>query len=68
LIKGFKDASALRASGLRLAGTKYILLRADDRSIYGKQVYQSKIFLKKNPYRKKCINSNYQHLKNYLLE
>ncbi|KXS22448.1 Profilin/allergen [Gonapodya prolifera JEL478] len=37
LVKGFTDPSALRASGLFIGGTKFILLRADDRSIYGKQ-------------------------------
>eukprot|EP00158_Paraphelidium_tribonemae_P001773 Partr_v1_DN24792_c0_g1_i1_m37177 putative Binds to actin and affects the structure of the cytoskeleton. At high concentrations, profilin prevents the polymerization of actin, whereas it enhances it at low concentrations (By len=37
LISGFKDAGPLRASGLHMAGVKYIVLRADDRSIYGKQ-------------------------------
>ncbi|KAI3630654.1 hypothetical protein MIR68_008910 [Amoeboaphelidium protococcarum] len=37
LIKGFKDANALRASGLKLNAVKYIVIRADDRSIYGKQ-------------------------------
>ncbi len=37
LINGFKDATGLRASGVELADTKYITLRADDRSIYGKK-------------------------------
>ncbi|KXS21311.1 Profilin/allergen [Gonapodya prolifera JEL478] len=37
LIAGFKDATGLRSSGLHIGGTKYFLLRADDRSIYGKQ-------------------------------
>lgn len=34
--KGFDDASQLQASGLHIHGQKYFLLRADDRSIYGK--------------------------------
>jgi len=37
LIKAYKDPSAIRANGLRIAGTRYITLKADDRSIYGKQ-------------------------------
>ncbi|KAJ3337067.1 profilin, required for normal timing of actin polymerization in response to thermal stress [Gonapodya sp. JEL0774] len=37
LLKGFTDPSGLRASGLHIGGTKFIVLRADDRSIYGKQ-------------------------------
>ncbi|KAI9001882.1 profilin [Gaertneriomyces semiglobifer] len=37
IVKGFTDASGLRASGIHLNGVKYFTLRADDRSIYGKQ-------------------------------
>eukprot|EP01119_Soliformovum_irregulare_P013491 TRINITY_DN3592_c0_g1_i2.p1 TRINITY_DN3592_c0_g1~~TRINITY_DN3592_c0_g1_i2.p1 ORF type:complete len:127 (-),score=36.55 TRINITY_DN3592_c0_g1_i2:81-461(-) len=37
LIGGFKDPSGLRASGIHLSGTKYLCIRADDRSIYGKK-------------------------------
>ncbi|KAI9355112.1 profilin [Zopfochytrium polystomum] len=37
LIGGFTDPSALRAGGLHISGVKYFTLRADDRSIYGKQ-------------------------------
>ena len=37
LASAFKDASGIRASGLHLGGVKYIALRADDRSIYGKK-------------------------------
>ena len=37
LFSGFTDASGLRASGIYLAGQKYLTLRADDRSIYGKK-------------------------------
>lgn len=36
LAKGFDDPSPLQAGGLHIAGQKYFLLRADDRSIYGK--------------------------------
>lgn len=38
LIAGFKDSNGLRANGIHLAGTKYLFLRGDDRSIYGKKV------------------------------
>lgn len=34
--KGFDDPSQLQANGLHINGQKYFLLRADDRSIYGK--------------------------------
>ncbi|KAJ3055736.1 profilin, required for normal timing of actin polymerization in response to thermal stress [Rhizophlyctis rosea] len=37
LIKAFTDASGIRANGLHVGGTKYIALRADDRSVYGKK-------------------------------
>lgn len=37
LMKAFADPSGIRASGLKLAGEKYIALRCDDRSIYGKK-------------------------------
>lgn len=37
LVKGFDDPSQLQASGLHIQGEKYFLLRADDRSIYGKK-------------------------------
>lgn len=37
LIKAFSDASGVRASGLKLGENKYIVLRADDRSVYGKK-------------------------------
>ncbi|KAA8902837.1 hypothetical protein TRICI_005822 [Trichomonascus ciferrii] len=36
LVKGFDDPSQLQAGGLHIQGQKYFLLRADDRSIYGK--------------------------------
>lgn len=34
---GYTDPSQLQAHGLHVEGKKYFLLRADDRSIYGKQ-------------------------------
>ena len=37
LAAGFKDASGLRANGIHLNAVKYLTLRADDRSIYGKK-------------------------------
>lgn len=36
LARGFDDASNLQATGLHIQKQKYFLLRADDRSIYGK--------------------------------
>jgi hypothetical protein len=38
LTKAFSDPSGIRANGLHVAGVKYIALRADDRSVYGKKV------------------------------
>jgi profilin len=37
LAAGFADASAIRGDGIHLNGQKYFTLRADERSIYGKQ-------------------------------
>ncbi|WPK25144.1 hypothetical protein PUMCH_002447 [Australozyma saopauloensis] len=34
---GYNDPSQLQAHGLHVEGQKYFLLRADERSIYGKQ-------------------------------
>lgn len=36
IAKGFDSAEGLQTSGLHVQGQKYFLLRADDRSIYGK--------------------------------
>lgn len=36
IVNGFTDASSLRASGIKIAGSKYFFLRADDDSIVGK--------------------------------
>ncbi|KAI9496165.1 profilin [Zychaea mexicana] len=37
MAEGFRDADKVRASGIHIAGVKYLTLRADDRSIYGKK-------------------------------
>lgn len=36
LYAAFKDASGIRAGGLYMSGKKYIALKCDDRSVYGK--------------------------------
>ena len=40
IISGFKDPNAIRGSGIFLNGVKYLTLKADDRSIYGKKVFE----------------------------
>ncbi|CAO3690231.1 unnamed protein product [Umbelopsis ramanniana] len=35
--QGFGDPAVLQANGLRVNGVKYLFLRSDDRSIYGKK-------------------------------
>jgi len=37
LAASFKDATGIRSNGLFIGGQKYFALKADDRSIYGKQ-------------------------------
>lgn len=37
LIKGFVDNAGIQGSGIALCGVKYMTLRADNRSIYGKK-------------------------------
>ena len=37
-MNGFVSANGLHERGLHIEGVKYFCLRADDRSIYGKQV------------------------------
>lgn len=37
IARGYDDPSNLQTSGLHVQGQKYFLLRADDRSIYGKR-------------------------------
>ncbi|CUM63126.1 uncharacterized protein PRCAT00000693001 [Priceomyces carsonii] len=36
IAKGYDDPSSLQAHGLHVQGQKYFLLRADERSLYGK--------------------------------
>ena len=36
LLAAFKDASAVRADGLTLAGKRHVVFRSDERSVYGK--------------------------------
>jgi profilin len=38
LVKAYGDPSGIRATGLKIANDKFIVIRADDRSIYGKKV------------------------------
>lgn len=38
VVAGFKNSQSLTEHGLHVAGAKYVLLRADERSIYGKKV------------------------------
>ncbi|KAI8985266.1 profilin [Pilobolus umbonatus] len=37
LVDGFSNPDAVRANGIHINGVKYLTLRADDRSIYGKK-------------------------------
>lgn len=37
------DVKAVQASGLHIAGEKFVVLKADDRSVYGKKVRLWKI-------------------------
>ena len=37
IIRGFTDNAGIQGSGITLAGVKYMTLRADNRSIYGKK-------------------------------
>lgn len=37
LVAAFQDPSGIRAKGIFLNGVKYLVLRADERSIYGKK-------------------------------
>lgn len=42
------DASGLKAvqsNGLHIAGERYVVLKADDRSLYGKKVRQRRFFV-----------------------
>src|SRR3990167_3918347 len=37
VFSGFSSPDTIRASGAHVAGVKYMVIRADDRSIYGKK-------------------------------
>lgn len=37
LAAAFKDATAIRSSGFQIGDVRYVTIRADDRSIYGKK-------------------------------
>ncbi|BGP19343.1 hypothetical protein JCM10213_006849 [Rhodosporidiobolus nylandii] len=37
IVKAFADPSAAQASGIRAQGAKFLTIRADDRSVYGKK-------------------------------
>ena len=37
-VAAFKDSAAPFEKGIHVAGTKYFCIKADDRSLYGKQV------------------------------
>lgn len=43
---GYTDPSQLQAHGLHVEGKKYFLLKADDRSVYGKQDDQGIVAVK----------------------
>ena len=45
VVAAFKDNSKIQMSGLYIAGQKYLVLRADDESIYAKQVCPSAVRL-----------------------
>ncbi|KAM0683597.1 profilin [Mitosporidium daphniae] len=46
LIEAFRDASKARERGLYIAGVRNIILRADSRSIYGKNGASGALFVK----------------------
>lgn len=46
IAQGYSDPSQLQSHGLHVEGQKYFLLKADDRSIYGKQDDQGVIAVK----------------------
>lgn len=37
IVAGFKDAEKVQSSGVHVAGVKYMTIKADDSSIYGKK-------------------------------
>ncbi|KAI0674222.1 profilin [Trametes maxima] len=46
IISSFNNADEARAHGIRLAGQKFLTLRADERSIYGKKAADGAILVK----------------------
>lgn len=38
IVAAFKDSAPVHEKGLHVAGHKYFVIKADDRSLYGKQV------------------------------
>ncbi|KAH3674889.1 hypothetical protein WICPIJ_009433 [Wickerhamomyces pijperi] len=46
LIGGFTNPSGLQSNGLHLQGVKFFLIKADDRSIYGKHAEEGVIAVK----------------------
>merc|ERR1711916_114605 len=48
LIAGFSDPTSLLASGLYIGGVKYMTIRADDNSVYGKKGQEGIVCAKTN--------------------
>eukprot|EP00163_Fabomonas_tropica_P019623 TRINITY_DN34408_c0_g1_i1.p1 TRINITY_DN34408_c0_g1~~TRINITY_DN34408_c0_g1_i1.p1 ORF type:complete len:128 (+),score=44.37 TRINITY_DN34408_c0_g1_i1:114-497(+) len=46
LIAGFNDPTGLLAQGLHVAGVKYMTIKADPRSVYGKKVNNGVVIVK----------------------
>ncbi|KIK69689.1 hypothetical protein GYMLUDRAFT_34092 [Collybiopsis luxurians FD-317 M1] len=46
IVDGFKNVSAVQASGLKIAGVKYLFLRDTDRSIYLKKGADGAVLVK----------------------
>lgn len=47
IVTAYKDASPVKqvqSTGIHVAGEKYIVLKADDRSLYGKKVCLTALF------------------------
>jgi profilin len=41
VVEAFKNPAAAQANGVKLGGTKFFVLQANDRSIYGKKAVRS---------------------------
>lgn len=46
IAKGFSDPTGLQTSGLHIKGEKYFLIKADERSIYGKHAEDGVVCVK----------------------